>query len=60
MVKVMLVWMRWGMMRGRGWLRLWLWGGIDQQKGGVGGGAMMTVIAEVDANGEEQVIGSQE
>ena len=47
-------------MRGRGWLRLWLWGGIDQQKGGVGGGAMMTVIAEVDANGEEQVIGSQE
>ena len=41
------------MMRGRGWLWLWLRGGIDQQKGGVGGGAMMTVIAEVDGNEEE-------
>ena len=41
------------MTRGRGWLRLWLWGGIDKQKSGVSGGAMMMVIAEVDGNEEE-------
>ena len=36
------------MTRGRGWLRLWLWGSIDQQKSGVG-----AIVMEVGGNGEE-------